>query len=87
MYCRPAVYAAPPMDAGNAELDLAGRGRDDAAHRQRALPDLAPARQLALGIRALLLELLDRGEQFFAHVHGVDRIGGLDDVVEHDLQS
>src|SRR6516165_6645201 len=67
------------------QFDLPGGGGDDATHRQRALADLAPTRQFAFGIRALALELLDRGERLLAHMHGVDRLRGLDHVVEHDF--
>src|ERR1700722_19159320 len=68
--------------AGNADLDLAGGGGDDAAHRQRALADLAPGGHLAPGVRPFLLELFDRGERFLAHARGVDGLGRLDHVVE-----
>src|SRR6516225_539229 len=67
------------------QFDLPGGRGDNATHRQRALADLAPARQFAFGVRPLGLELLDRGERLLAHVHGVDRLCGLDDVVEYHL--
>src|SRR5262245_65862673 len=69
-------------DAGDAELELAGGGGNDAAHRQGALSDLAPRGQLAPRVRPLLLELLDRGERFLAHARGVDGLRRLDYVVE-----
>src|SRR6516164_1275608 len=74
-----ADYARQP------QFDLPGGRGDNATHRQRALADLAPARQFAFGVRPLGLELLDRGERLLAHVHGVDRLCGLDDVVEYHL--
>src|SRR6516162_8953121 len=49
---------------------------------QGALADLAPRGQLALGVRPLLFELLDRRERFLAHARGVDGLRGLDHVVE-----
>src|SRR5262245_10803018 len=52
--------------ARQAELHLPGGGGGDAAERERALPDLAPGRDIALVARALALELLERGERGLA---------------------
>ena len=45
---QPGRIGGAAYDARYAELDLPGRGSDDAAHGQRALADLAPAGEFAL---------------------------------------
>src|SRR5258708_16140261 len=67
---------------GEAELHLPGGGGRDAADRQRAFADLAPQRNFAPVARALGLELVDCRERLLADARALERLGGLDHLVE-----
>src|SRR5277367_5900962 len=71
--------------AGDADRDLAQCCRRDAAERNGADADLTPEVEIAPRVRALGLELIDRGERILAHRAELNGIGSLDYLSERRL--